>query len=496
MRLDESTKVVEALESIGLKIHLIDGQPQPHWPLQPKRRQATQHRSSISLVSPPSRTARERFYCGRTTIHGQSTPMLKETTKPETKRKIIGDTFMTVCEAEVRRLGLTPEKVFLAQGTLRPDLIESASTIASVAGHADVIKTHHNDTELVRELRAKGRIIEPLKDLHKDEVRLLGLELGLPPHLIWRQPFPGPGLAVRILCAVEPYVTGEEESIVTQLQSFATDSVRVSLLPCRTVGVQGDQRSYSHLVALSSDSTSDPFGLAPNWHTLFHLAKQIPKQVHGVNRVVYVFGKPLTHTRYTSITPTLLTPDVIHQLQLADDIVNRVLVQYDLLRSLSQVPVILFPVSFADDGTTADGKRSICIRTFVTNDFMTGVPARPVADEQSEQAAAQESPSPRPSPTPSPEVAQPDAYASTGSHPVAAVSAAEDPFLISPVDVCCANSDPSHSMTRAPLHSARFPTMPLRALQEMVQQILAQVPDIGRVCFDLTSKPPATTEWE
>lgn len=98
-------------------------------------------------------------------------------------------------------LQISHEDYFLAQGTLRPDLIESASSLAS--GHADTIKTHHNDTFLVRELRKLGKVVEPLKDFHKDEVRELGRDLGLPEDIVQRHPFPGPGLAIRILCASE-----------------------------------------------------------------------------------------------------------------------------------------------------------------------------------------------------------------------------------------------------------------------------------------------------
>lgn len=119
---------------------------------------------------------------------GQPLP-LDALVNPEAKRKCIGDTFMKVAETEVRRLNLKVDEVFLAQGTLRPDLIESASHLASSG--ADAIKTHHNDTQLVRDLRALGRVIEPLKDYHKDEVRALGKQLGLPDDLIHRQPFPG-----------------------------------------------------------------------------------------------------------------------------------------------------------------------------------------------------------------------------------------------------------------------------------------------------------------
>ncbi|CAB3404162.1 unnamed protein product [Caenorhabditis bovis] len=124
---------------------------------------------------------------------------LDRAVEPEIKRKIIGNTFIRVKDIIMNKLNLNQDDYFLAQGTLRPDLIESASLLAS--GHADMIKTHHNDTELVRELRRKGRVIEPLKDFHKDEVRELGKSLGLPEEIVQRHPFPGPGLAIRIICA-------------------------------------------------------------------------------------------------------------------------------------------------------------------------------------------------------------------------------------------------------------------------------------------------------
>lgn len=111
---------------------------------------------------------------------------------------------MRIAQDIVADLNLNPDEVLLGQGTLRPDLIESASKLAS--SNADAIKTHHNDTELVRALREKGRVVEPLKDFHKDEVRQLGKDLGLPEDLVQRHPFPGPGLAVRVICAEEPYM--------------------------------------------------------------------------------------------------------------------------------------------------------------------------------------------------------------------------------------------------------------------------------------------------
>ena len=372
MRLHESKRVALALESIGLPVEVLD--------------------------------VGEVFYHAKTTVGGQETEELCRTLNPEHKRKIIGDTFMRVSSAHLTSLRLDPAQTLLAQGTLRPDLIESASHLAS--SHADVIKTHHNDTELVRVLRTEGRIIEPLRDLHKDEVRVLGLELGLPRELVWRQPFPGPGLAIRILCQAEEWRGEGWERVVAAVTAYTSPTISASLLPCRTVGVQGDQRSYSSLVALSMDG-------APDWAELFRLAKDIPKRVHGVNRVVYAYGGRLPSGWVGGVTPTLLTPPIIHQLQLCDDVVNEVLLQFDLVRQLSQVPVILFPASLG-----VAGSRCVCIRTFITNDFMTGVPAWPGK------------------------------------------------------------------------------TVPSEAMELMVRRIVEQVPGIVRVCFDLTAKPPATTEWE
>jgi len=327
MRYRESEEVAVALDTLGLKLHVVD--------------------------------ASSTFYGAPT----ENQKRLDAEVHPEAKRKAIGDTFMKVAKEEMRRLNLDPERLYLAQGTLRPDLIESASEIAS--GNAQVIKTHHNDTEAVRVLRRLGRVIEPLHEYHKDEVRHLGEMLGLPRKIVWRHPFPGPGLAIRIICADEPHRTEDFDRIQERLKSFATKRINATLLPFLTVGVQGDGRSYSYLAALS--------GNAP-WPELFDVARRIPRRVHEVNRVAYVFGSPITEP-ITTFTPTHLTPDVIRQLQCADRIVTDVLREYDLIRKLSQVPVISFPISFDEPG-----KRSIGLRPFITNDFMTGQPAVPGVD--------------------------------------------------------------------------------------------------------------------
>jgi GMP synthase (glutamine-hydrolysing) len=482
MRSGESKGVSAALASVGLPITLVDASAQ--------------------------------FYAATTTVDGITTPRLDECCTPELKRKIIGDTFVHVAQRAMSDLALFPKLVFLAQGTLRPDLIESASDLAS--SNAEVIKTHHNDTELVRALRKAGRVLEPLKDYHKDQVRALGQELGLPTDLVWRQPFPGPGLSVRIICGSKPSLPDHTE--VKAIAAYSTGAIDARILPIRTVGVQGDSRSYSSLAALSLKSptnlkilknlktlkspipgtvpignspthavdskrteysgaalhsaaglfpvakhdgdalpapvakhdrdapaapipkhdgdassapvakpdrdapaapVANPDGDAPTaagakpdgeaaaaaaaagacagvkrgeilalhgnaaarralpdfsrlgiipavtfggegdggktdsakspledvpWATLFDIALQIPKRVHGINRVVFVFGEPLSESAQTTngYTPTLLTPDAIAQLRAADAIVNAVMIKYSLSKTLSQVPVILF----------------------------------------------------------------------------------------------------------------------------------------------------------
>jgi len=308
------------------------------------------------------------------------------------------------------------------------------------SGKAAVIKTHHNDTFLVRRLREQGRVVEPLKDYHKDEVRCLGELLGLPPHLVWRQPFPGPGLAVRILCTEDAHLGqgwDQTREYLEALMSFATlslehelyskivsaftrieeDSARLKeitapghikalLLPILSVGVQGDGRSYSHPVALYYEAAQKDFP----WADLLFLTGLIPRLFHHVNRVVLMFGKPPTSG--PAITPTHLTPDVLDELREADAIVNEELATHDLLRKISQVPVVLVPLPF-----DKPGHRSIIIRTLITNDFMTGRVAVPGVD------------------------------------------------------------------------------IPESVLLGMVARITA-LPGIAAVAYDLTSKPPATTEWE
>ncbi len=221
---------------------------------------------------------------------------LKGVTNPERKRKIIGRTFIEVFQAATRRAG---KARFLAQGTLYPDVIESVP----IGGNpAALIKSHHNVGGLPKKMRFE--LVEPLRCLFKDEVRELGLELGLPREIVLRQPFPGPGLAVRILGEVTParlQILRNADTIVVEemkssgwyykiWQSFAV------LLPVRSVGVMGDERTYDYTLAVRAVESQD--GMTADWSKLPYdllekLSNRIINEVKGVNRVVFdVTSKP------------------------------------------------------------------------------------------------------------------------------------------------------------------------------------------------------------
>ena len=220
-------------------------------------------------------------------------------TDPERKRKIIGNEFIEVFDCEAQRVEKASGRVeWLVQGTLYPDVIESRS----VRGPSQTIKSHHNVGGLPEKMKLK--LIEPLKDLFKDEVRRIGRDLGMPEEMIQRQPFPGPGLAVRILGEVTPerirllqeaddIVVGEirRAGLYTKIwQSFAV------LLPVMSVGVMGDQRTYAYTCAIRAVTSED--GMTADWVPLPHevlktISSRIVNEIPGINRVVYdVTSKP------------------------------------------------------------------------------------------------------------------------------------------------------------------------------------------------------------
>ena len=223
---------------------------------------------------------------------------LKGVADPETKRKLIGNEFIAVFEDEAHRIRKDGNVEFLVQGTLYPDVIESRS----VRGPSQVIKSHHNVGGLPETMKLK--LIEPLKDLFKDEVRKIGRDLGMPEEILQRQPFPGPGLAVRILGEVTPerlaLLRECDDIVVSEIknaglytkiwQSFAV------LLPVMSVGVMGDMRTYAYTCAIRAVSSED--GMTADWVPLPHdvlktISSRIVNEVKGVNRVVYdITSKP------------------------------------------------------------------------------------------------------------------------------------------------------------------------------------------------------------
>lgn len=221
---------------------------------------------------------------------------LKDVTDPEKKRKIIGRVFIDVFEAEAKKI---KDADFFAQGTLYPDIIESQSAFG---GPTSVIKSHHNVGGLPK--RMKLTLLEPLKLLFKDEVRRLGSELGLPDELVWRQPFPGPGLAVRILGAV----TQKRLSLLREVDAILLEEIRSGglyrklwqsfavLLPLKSVGVMGDQRTYENIIAIRAVNSKD--AMTADWAKLPYsllgtASNRIINEVDGVNRVVYdISSKP------------------------------------------------------------------------------------------------------------------------------------------------------------------------------------------------------------
>jgi len=221
---------------------------------------------------------------------------LKGVSDPEKKRKIIGKIFMDVFEAEAKKI---KDADFLAQGTLYPDVIESVSAFG---GPTAVIKSHHNVGGLPKNMKLK--LIEPLRYLFKDEVRLLGKEIGLHEDLVWRQPFPGPGLAIRVLGEV----TRERLEILKEADAVLLEEIRNNgyykklwqsfavLLPIKSVGVMGDQRTYENIIAVRAVTSKD--AMTADWAKLPHkllgtISNRIINEVRGVNRVVYdISSKP------------------------------------------------------------------------------------------------------------------------------------------------------------------------------------------------------------
>jgi GMP synthase (glutamine-hydrolysing) len=275
---------------------------------------------------------------------------------PEEKRAIIGNTFVEVFEREARRLGI--ENYLLGQGTIYPDTIETGATRRS-----DTIKTHHNRVPVIERMIAAGKVIEPLVELYKVEVRELGEQLGISREIVWRHPFPGPGLGVRLLCSM-----GETGSVnLNMLSQQASEIARKSglsavVLPNRSVGVKADVRCYEHPVLLSGQE---------EWKVLIETAGNILKSVDGINRCIWNLADEAPNS--IKLLAAELTRERLDLLREADAIVMDGLKRHGIYSGIWQCPTVLAPLQLDDSG------EELCI-------------LRPVLSERAMTATAAELP--------------------------------------------------------------------------------------------------------
>ena len=278
---------------------------------------------------------------------------------PQIKRQKIGATFIRMRDKFLNELNLSAQEWMLGQGTLYPDIIESGGT-----EHAEVIKSHHNRVQEVLDLLDSGNVVEPLKDLYKDEVRKVGSLLGLPDSIVWRHPFPGPGLAINVLSARGDESFPNLEQTAAEVSNCLKESnCDFSILPVRSVGVQGDQRTYTSPVALINSPR--------DWDWLEKEATLLTNEVRNINRVVLQLdsnNKDL-NSPYI-IRGAFCSKDRLDLLREADFMATQMLKENDLMEKIFQLLVILLPIS-------KNGKEdSLVLRPVVSEDVMTAQFAR------------------------------------------------------------------------------------------------------------------------
>ena len=271
---------------------------------------------------------------------------------PQRKRHQVGNTFLTVREKLLEELNLNPGEWLLGQGTLYPDIIESGGT-----EHAKVIKSHHNRVDAIQDLIAKGQVVEPLKELYKDEVRRVGELLGLPKEIVWRHPFPGPGLSINVLCSNEDTVLQPEHQDTLKLLHQHLLPTQASLLPVRSVGVQGDQRTYTEPAVLLGPT---------DWEWLENTSIQLTNQVRAINRVVaYLPPQPTDQLPNWRVRRAFCDKPRLDLLRAAEAHVSETFANHGWLGRIFQLLVILLPIS-------QDGHQdSIVLRPVISEDVMT-----------------------------------------------------------------------------------------------------------------------------
>jgi len=276
---------------------------------------------------------------------------LKDIFEPEAKRLIIGRLFVEIANnaiAEFKR-----DNILLVQGTIYPDTIESGDSAKSAK-----IKTHHNRVEEIEKLLAEGKIIEPIRELYKDEVRSLGIELGIPPELVNRHPFPGPGLAIRILTSDSTFdIPFDNSEIVILEEIIKNPKLKAEILPVRSVGVMGDLRTYNHPVLLSykSDSTQ-------NWQELRIAARKSINSLKSVNRALFAIREQKENYNLRKFT---ITKNACDQLRQVDHFLMQ---RVKHIKEIWQMPVVQLPL-FDQEGRQVYVMRPVTSIDAMTADF-------------------------------------------------------------------------------------------------------------------------------
>lgn len=275
--------------------------------------------------------------------------------EPEEKRKIIGDLFLDVQANVSEELGLNPDEWLLAQGTIYPDTIESGGS-----KRADLIKTHHNRVERIQKLIEEGKIIEPISQLYKDEVREVGRKLGLPADMVERHPFPGPGLAVRCLCSSGEDYPASHEEIEKEIDLLVGSyGLKGRFLPVKSVGVQGDERTYRHPIVL--------YGERLNWKELSILSTRLTNQFDTVNRVL--FGLYPGALVGLTTQKSYLTRERILTIQKADKVVMDFIKEKNIDKEIWQFPTVLVPVKVNGSEYESLVLRPVCSTEAMTANY-------------------------------------------------------------------------------------------------------------------------------
>ncbi len=299
---------------------------------------------------------------------------------PEKKRNSIGNDFLELQAEIAERMNLNPNEWLLGQGTIYPDTIESGAT-----KNSDKIKTHHNRVERIQVMIEQGLIIEPIVDLYKDEVRKVGTLLGLSDKLISRHPFPGPGLGVRILCAETENLVENAENLETKIHTIVKNKnfkkISAKILPIKSVGVEGDKRSYKHPVVLYPENTTTlPDLTSKNLELLGNLASDIANSIVEINRVLISVSGKQNPEKFT-VEKSEMTKKRIATLQVCDGIVRNAIFGREDCKHIWQFPVVLAPVF-------VNSKESIILRPIESENAMTAI-AAPLPNDVLEQIVSE-----------------------------------------------------------------------------------------------------------